>query len=119
MDKWQAIQSFCESFEIPAYDESTVPDDAIMPYITYSASIDRLDHPITITINIWYRTNSWADISRKAEDISNALIQVKTIPLDVGYLYLTRGQPFAQRMVDEDDTVRRIYINLMAEFLTP
>ena len=28
MDKWKALQSFWESFDIPAYDEATVPDDA-------------------------------------------------------------------------------------------
>jgi hypothetical protein len=46
-------------------------------------------------------------------------VQVKTIPLDVGYLYLTRGNPFAQRMADDDDTVRRIYLVIMVEYLTP
>jgi len=119
MDKWQALQSFWESFEIPAYDEATVPDDATMPYITYNATIDSLNRPVVMTANIWYKTNSWSDISKKAEEISNALVQVKTIPLDVGYLYLTRGNPFAQRMADDDDTVRRIYLVIMAEYLTP
>lgn len=119
MDKWQALQSFFESFTIPAYDENTVPDDAIMPYITYNASISNLNSPITITANIWYRTNSWLDISQKADEISDSLVQVKTIPLDKGYIYLTRGNPFAQRIIDEDDTVRRIYLIIMAEYLTP
>ena len=119
MDKWQALQSFWESFGIPAYDETTVPDNAVMPYITYNAVIDRLDHPTVMTASVWYRSNSWTEISQKAEEISDALIQVKTIPLDVGYLYLTRGNPFAQRMVDEDDTVRRMYIVLMTEYLAP
>lgn len=36
MNKAQAIQAFWESFGVPAYEESTVPDDAVMPYITYS-----------------------------------------------------------------------------------
>lgn len=119
MDKWQAIQSFWESFSLPVYDETAVPDDAVMPYITYNASISSLDDPVALTANLWYKTNSWADISRKANEISDALVQVKTIPLEKGYLYLTRGTPFAQRMVDEDDTVRRIYLVIMAEYLTP
>lgn len=119
MDKWQAIQNFWESFGIPAYDEKTVPDDAVMPYITYNAVIDRIDSPVTMTASLWYHSNSWIDISMKAKEISDALIQVKSIPLDVGFLYITRGTPFAQRMEDENDTIRRIYIVLMAEFLTP
>ena len=119
MNKWQAIQSFWESFDLPAYDESTVPDDAVMPYITYSASSDSLNRQVPITASLWYKTNSWTAIDNKADEISEALVQVKTIPLDIGYLYLTRGNPFAQRMADEDDTIRRIYLNIMAEFLTP
>lgn len=119
MDKWQALQSFWGSFEIPAYDETTVPDDAVMPYITYNAVTSSLNNPVPLTASVWYRSKSWAEASRKAEEISDALIQVKTIPLDTGYLYLTRGNPFAQRMTDEDDTVRRIYMVLMAEYLAP
>lgn len=119
MDKWQALQEFWESFSIPAYDEATVPDDATMPYITYNATVDSLNKPVVMTASIWYRTNSWSEISRKAEEISNALVQVKTIPLDVGYLYLTRGNPFAQRMADNDGMVRRIYLVIMAEYLAP
>lgn len=119
MDKWQAIHNFWESFDLPAYDETTVPDNAKMPYITYSAAVDSIDSAVIINASLWYRSNSWSEISRKAEEISNSLIQVKTIPLDVGFLYLTRGNPFAQRMVDEDDTIRRIYLIIMAEFLTP
>ena len=119
MNKWQAIDNFWNGFGIPAYDETTVPDNAIMPYITYNAVTDRIDHPTAMTASIWYRTKSWTEISQKADEISEELIQVKTIPLDVGFLYLTRGNPFAQRMVDEDDTVRRIYLIVMAEYLAP
>lgn len=119
MDKWQAIDTFWNSFNIPAYDQNSVPDNAVMPYITYEAVADRIGRPIPMTASLWYRSSSWVEISHKADEISDALIQVKTIPLDVGFLYLTRGNPFAQRMADEDDTVRRIYIVLMAEFLAP
>jgi hypothetical protein len=34
-------------------------------------------------------------------------------------LYISKGSPFAQRMKEpSDDMVRRIYININAEFLT-
>lgn len=120
MDKYQALHWFWNSFGIPAYDESTVPDNHGDFYITYSAVTDSLDRALPMSANIWKRNaTSWSDISQKAEQISDALIQVKTIPLDIGYLYITRGQPFAQRMEEENDTVRRIYINIMAEYLAP
>ena len=122
MNKAQALHSFWNSFGIPAYDSSTVPEESSRGkfYITYDVSIDRLDAPVILTASIWdVDTMSWERISQKVDEISNDLIQVKAIPLDIGYLYLTRGQPFAQRMSDEDPTTRRIYINLMAEYLAP
>ena len=119
MDKWGALHAFWSGFGLPAYDAITVPESAVMPYITYEARVSDFDEKIGLTASLWYRSTSWAEISRKAEDISDALVQVKTIPLDVGYLYLTRGNPFAQRMTDEDDMVRRIYLVIMAEYLTP
>ena len=120
MDKWQALHSFWNSFGIPAYDESTVPENRGSFYITYNAVTDSLDRAVPMSASIWkVNTTSWSDISQKAEQISDALKTVKTIPLDIGYLYITRGQPFAQRMTDENDSVRRIYINIMAEYLAP
>lgn len=119
MNKAQAIQTFFESFGVPAYEESTVTDNAVMPYITYSMVSDSIDHPIAMAASIWDKTYSWENVSRIADAISDALVQVKSIPLDIGYIYITRGTPFAQRMVDEDDTIRRIYINLMVEYLAP
>lgn len=122
LDKFQALNYFWNSFGIPAYESTTVPDGANLGdfYITYEAVVDRLDNAVPMSASIWKRnTMSWEEISQKAEEISDALIQVKTIPMRVGYLYITRGTPFAQRMVDENESTRRIYINIMAEFLAP
>lgn len=121
MNKAQALNSFWNSFGVPAYDSATVPEEIESDlYITYDVATDRLDSPVMLTASIWHKnTMSWEQISQKAEQISDALIQVKTIPLDIGFLYITRGTPFAQRMSDEDAETRRIYINLMAEYLAP
>ena len=121
MNKAQALHSFWNSFGIPAYDSSTVPEgDKGGMYITYEVATDSLDRQVPLTASIWQvNSMSWEQVTLKAEEISDALIQVKTIPLDIGYLYLTRGQPFAQRVNDEVATTRRIYINLMAEYLAP
>lgn len=120
MDKFQAIQQFWSSFGIPAYDENTVPDDAEMPYITYSTSIDSVGSPVLITGSLWYYSFSWEEISRKTQTISDFIgYGYHIIKIDGGYLYITRGSPFAQRVAGgENDAVRRVYINLMCEFLT-
>lgn len=119
MNKAQAIDKFWNSFELPAYDENSVPDDAVMPYITYSLSTDSLDNPVTLSGSLWYRSESWKDITLKSEEISKKVSEkgFYSDKIDGGYLWITRGSPFAQRMTDINP-VKRIYINLMVEFLT-
>lgn len=122
LDKFQALNHFWNSFGIPAYESTTVPEGTNLGdfYITYEATTDSLGRPVPMSASIWKKnTMSWEEISQKAEEISDALVQVKVIPMRVGYLYITRGTPFAQRMSDEDESVRRIYINIMAEYLAP
>lgn len=121
MDKSQAIHAFWSSFEIPAYDENTVPDDAEMPYITYNVVINNVGGVTLLTASVWYRSTSWADISAKVDEIAEklALNGFYSARLDNGIMWLVQGTPFAQRMSDpEDDMIRRYYLNVTAEFLT-
>ena len=120
MDKAQAIQYFWSQFELTAYDENSVPDNAQYPYITYQAITDSLDYVVGMSASLWYRSTKWKEISQKAKEISEYItIGGKVIPLDYGYLWIFRGTPFAQRMSDENDPfVKRIYMNINVEFLT-
>lgn len=119
-DKWQSIDQFWNGFGIPAYDETSVPDDAVMPYITYSVSVGGIDDPVFISGSLWYKSTSWSDVSRKCNEISDYLDArwPLTAEIDSGRVYITKGSPFAQRMTDPDDRIRRVYINLTVEFLT-
>jgi hypothetical protein len=121
MDKEQAIQNFWSQFGIPAYDENSVPDDLSYPFITYSVATDMLDDVVSLYGNIFYRSPSWKDITQKKEQIAEYIgaggVAVK---IDTGYVYFCQGTPFAQRMSEPgDDMVKRYYIQLQAEFLTP
>lgn len=119
MTSIQTLNSFWNSFSIPAYDENTVPDGAAMPRITYNVVFSNFDEPVASYASLWYYTQSWKDITEKADEI-NAYIGLggKCIPCDGGYLWIKRGVPFAQRMSDENDAVRRIYINIELEYFT-
>lgn len=123
MDKWQAIDKFWNSFGIPAYDENTVlsgGNSPKAPYITYAALTGSVGQSLSLTASLWYKGYSWSEISNKADQIAEQIgYGFRLEDVDGGHLYLTLGQPFAQRMNDpEDDTIRRVYIIVNAEFLT-
>lgn len=123
MDKEQALHQFWSSFGLTAYDENTVPEDALTTnkgkYLTYNVATAALDEPTPIYANLWYKSSSWAEITRKAEEIAHEIgLGGSIVSFDGGKIWICRGVPFTQRMPDDDDTIRRIYINVMAEFLT-
>lgn len=123
MDKEQAIHSFWSSFGLTAYDEQTVPtgtDAPKPPYITYEVATDNIGESVALTASIWYRGSSWTQITAKAREIEEYIgYGGRTIKIDKGYLWITRGRPFTQRMSDDtDSSIRRIIINIMVEYLT-
>ena len=119
MDKEQALHSFWNSFGIPAYDETSVPDGVSEPYITYSVATGSLGDMIALTATIWYRGTSWADVTQKKNQIAEAIsFGGKLIEFDGGSIWLTRGYTFAQRLSGQKDSVRAYYLQLNAEFFT-
>ena len=120
MTKAAAIYQFWSSFGLTAYEENTVPDDADFPYITYQLVTDSFDRDVPVTASLWYRSESWAAINAKTEEISHKISRGgKIISCDGGAIWMKRGQPFAQNMRDEsDDLIKRKYLNITAEFMT-
>ena len=120
MTKAAAIYQFWNSFGLTAYEENTVPTDAAFPYITYQLVTDSFDREIPLTASLWYRSESWAGINTKTEEISQKISRGgKIISCDGGAIWLKRGQPFAQNMGDESDNlIKRKYLNITAEFMT-
>ena len=123
MNKWEALQEFWSSFGWDAHDENSVDTGAFspsLPYITYAAQIGAMGQILSLTASLWDKSTSWKRVSDKADEISGRIgYGYELVKVDGGYLYLTQGQPFAQRMSDpEDSEIKRIYIILNAEFLT-
>ena len=124
MDKAQAIQNFWAGFGLTAYEASTVPTGESapsFPYITYDVKTDSFESVLSMSGSLWYRSSSWEDISKKTEEIAQVITEhgYYIQKIDNGYMYLTKGAPFAQRMSDpSDDMIRRMYININVEFLT-
>lgn len=126
MDKGQFYQYFWSQFEWKAYDESTVPekedgtiDVAKLPYITYMEVEDEFESPIYPNASLWDYGTSWLRISQKANEISEAIgLGGKVYEIDNGRVWVQRGHPFAQRVRDDNDMVRRIILNIELEFMT-
>ena len=120
MTKAAAIYQFWSSFGLTAYEENTVPTDAVFPYVTYQLVTDSFDREVAATASLWYRSESWVEINAKTEEISAHIgLGGKIIKCDGGRIWIKRGQPFAQNMGDEsDDLIKRKYLNLTFEFFT-
>lgn len=123
MDNWQVQDSFWNSFGIPAYDENTVFTGGTMPaypHITYEAQNGIFEQELSLSASLWYRSNSWAEISQKADEILNRIKHGIIIKTDNGYFWIKspEGSPSAQRMsVEGDSSIRRIVLMVNAEAL--
>lgn len=120
MNKEQTIHAFWNSFGVKAYDEHTVPDDAVFPRITYTLATDSLNNVVNMNANIWYRSTSWEGATNLCNEIAKRIKEHghQSLPFDGGYIYLCGGTPFAQRMDEpSDDMIKRYYINVQVEYL--
>ena len=122
MDKYQALYQFFSSFDIPAYEENSVPsgDDApAFPYLTYSLNTAYALDETSLSVSLWYRSPSQAEINLKTAEIAQGIGQAKTVPCEEGAVIIRPGVPFAQGMSDETDPmIKRKVINLSANFAT-
>lgn len=117
MNKIQAYNDFWNSFGIPAWDETAVPDKTPFPYITFSVGEDDFNRPVSLTASIWYRSKRWDDITDKLAEISNRITMGGVlVTYDGGAMWINKGNPFAQRLKDEDDSIRRIFMNVEVEY---
>ena len=124
MTKASALYNFFSSFGIEAYEETLVPSEEQapkFPYLTYQLITDSFDNEALIPVSLWYRSEaSLLALNTKTEEISQRIGRGGVfLDCDGGKIWIKRGSPFAQTMSDpEDNTIKRKYINITAEFLT-
>ena len=121
--KAATIYEFWNSFEMPAYEENSVPtgeDAPKFPYITYQLVTDSLGNEVAMTASLWYRGTSWVEANAKTEEISQRIGRKGAVfNCNGGKIWIKRGTPFAQNMGDESDNlIKRKYLNITAEYLT-
>ncbi len=126
MTKDKALHRFFSGFGIDAYSSTSVVNengepDVVLPYLTYTPVFDAWGgEPVSLTVDLWYRTESEAIPNTKAQEISDRIgLGGASIPCDGGYIWLKRGSPFCRSLTDETDpNIKRRYINITAEYLT-
>ena len=124
MTREQCLHAFWSSFGWKAYDETSVPDinnlpdDAKYNRITYEVAVGEFGTPVSLTGSLWERSTSWAGVTSKAEQIYAYIGRGgRILHYDGGALWIRRGSPWAQRMGDSDDMMRRIVLNVEVEFI--
>ena len=122
MDSAQALHKFWSGFGWKAYDSATVPSEDFepeIPRITYDVTMSEFLSDAMLSASLWDRSYSWERVSKKAYEIYKHIgLGGKLIKYKDGIIWIKRGSPFMQRMTDEDDTIRRIYLNIDAEYFT-
>ena len=121
MTKEQALHAFFNKFGITGYRNTSVPDDAVLPYLTYTCPVSSiLEDPVSITVHTYHYTESEAIPDAVAEKIRKAIgMGGVLLNCDGGAIWLKWGVPWCQSLVDDTDkTIKRRYINITAEFLT-
>jgi hypothetical protein len=121
MTKEQALHQFFNQFGITGYRNTSVPDDVIFPFLTYDTPISSFEEdPVSITLNLYFYTDSEADPDAKAEQIRQAIgMGGVLLNCDGGAIWLKWGAPWCQSLVDETNrNIKRRYINITAEYFT-
>lgn len=121
MTKQAALHKFFNSFGVKAYPADNVPDKVALPYIDYESKVGAFDSgEISIAVNLFCYTEKETEPNRIVQDISERIGRGGcTIQCDGGFIWLKRGSPWCQTVVESSDTnVKRRYMNVSAEFFT-
>lgn len=120
MTKDKALYAWFSQF-MTAYPETSVPEDAEFPWLTYELVSGALDSgEIGITVNLWYYSEKEAEPNAKAQEIADAIgMGGVLIPCDGGAIWIKRGTPWCQNIRDDSDgNIKRRYLNITLEYLT-
>lgn len=121
MTKGAALHQFFNNFDIPGYPTTSVPEDAVFPWLTYEVVTGSIENgENSVAVNLWYYGESEAIPSAKAQEISDYIGPGgKVIPVDGGYIWIKRGSPWCQNLTDENNrNIKRRYLNVTVEYLT-
>lgn len=111
----KTLHAFYSGFSIPAYAEDSVPDDAKLPYITYTVPQSDVFSSVTHQARVWYATDKGApsnvEVNAKVDEVLAAIGQGVKLKAGRGFVCIYPGNPKAQPQ-PADDATRIVYLNL-------
>lgn len=116
-----ALFNFFSQYMPSAYPNTAVPDDAVLPYLTYEVKESFIfDGEVNSTVELWYHTESEAIPNSKAAEIARAIGEGGIVlPVNGGAIWLKRGTPWMIAPVDQaDNLIKRRQLNVTMEFFT-
>ena len=96
-----------------AYIETSVPESAEFPYITYKCGSEDWNNKALISCSIYSKSSSYLELSEIAEKILHSARDGAIINVDGGYLCIYLGEPEFQIVPNTDYNIRQGYINFV------
>ena len=124
MKKWEALYTFFSSFNIPAFEENSVPtgaDKPNYPYIVYEVSQGgcNADNDVALSFSIIDKSDSFVPSYQLLDTMAETIGDGKIYELDNGYMKILQGTPWGQTQREpNDNTVRRLYSIIMVTYYT-
>lgn len=112
----KALHAFYSGFEIPAFEEYSVPDDQELPYITYTVPQSDVFSGATHQARVWYPTDKGApsnvQVNAKADEVIAAIGRGVRINTENGFIIIYPGNGTLAQNQPSDDGTRIVYLNL-------
>jgi len=106
----QALKTLFSSFGIPAYTLDSVPDEVELPYITFPLTEPEWNEQASFYCQVWYPKRRLADLLAKADEVVEAIGEMKKIEIEGGYIVIYPSSPLMQ--VQSDEGSQSVYIML-------
>lgn len=121
MTKTESLYKFFSSFGVDAYAASSTPDDVKFPYLTYEAAVGTWgSEPVSMTIQLWFYTESQLIPDAKAEEIEKAIgLGGVMLTCDDGVIWIKQGSPWCINQSDQTNkNIKLRQLNVTAEYCT-
>ena len=105
----KALYSFYSGFGIDAYPESNVPEDAKLPYITYTVIEPDWRNAASHQARVWYRSEGYKKINAKVDEITGAVGELIMLP--TANVAIRPADPLVQYQPIANPEIKVAYLN--------